>query len=239
MGYSSVDDVEKVVAQALSSATTPTTTSTRSLLEIGRVFDQNLVPTDVVEWYIARADEEINSYLSQLYKVPLCELADFESSLLADLDEYNTFIILTQPCPLNPGDIIILKYRTIEERHEIEAIIAEDTYSTVDPIQFAFSAGTRVVRVKFPEPIRIVSARMSAANVYDKHFAAQVSPNISDYGKYMREQSRTEMSNILNGRTILHGQHRIGRRFWNPNLDDRYALPSLSDSPRDLDRLEV
>jgi hypothetical protein len=33
------------------------------------------------------------------------------------------------------------------------------------------------------------------------------------------------MDNILNGRTILHGQHRIGRRFYNANLADRYALP--------------
>jgi len=24
----------------------------------------------------------------------------------------------------------------------------------------------------------------------------------------------------------MHGQHRIGRRFYNPNLVDQYALPS-------------
>ena len=109
MGYSTVADVEKIIAQSLTSATSPTTTVPRSLLEVGKVFDKNTVPTDTVEWYISRGDEEINASLSELYVVPLCELADFEDKLFSDIGEYNNFIVLTRRCPLNPGDIIILK----------------------------------------------------------------------------------------------------------------------------------
>ena len=195
------------------------------------------MPTSTVEWYLSRGDEEINAALSEMYVVPLTEIADLESSLLAQVDEYNSFIVLGESVPLNPGDIVILKYQDIEERHEIDEILASDTFSTLEPIQFAFPDGSRMVRIKFPEPIRIVSARYAAANIYDKFFASQASPNISTYGKYLRDQVRQELNNILNGRTVLWGQHRIGRRFWNATLDDRYALPALEASPRDLDQL--
>jgi len=164
----------------------------------------------------------------------LCEIADFEAELFSEIDEYNSFLVLDRACPLGPGDIIILKFRDTEERHEIDEVIAHDTFSTVDPIQFAFPAGTRVVRVKIAEPIRVTSARLAAANIYDKFFSSQVSPNISTYGKYLRDVARQELDNIRNGGTILWGQHRIGRRFWNPNLDSRYALPTLDGTDRNL-----
>ena len=234
MGYSTVSDIEKIIAAALTSATNPTSTVPGDLLRVGKVFDKNLIPTDTVEFYIARGDEEINASISQMYIVPICEIADWEGKLFSDVDEYNIFLVLDRACPLNPGDVIILKYREVEERHVIDEIIAADTFSTVEPIQFAFPAGTRVVRVKFPDPIRITSARLSAANIYDKFFASQTSPNTSEYGKYVRDQARQELNNIRNGGTILHGQHRIGRRFWNPTLDDRYALPALEGTERNL-----
>ena len=91
--------------------------------------------------------------------------------------------------------------------------------------------------MKFPEPIRISSARLAAANIYDKFFSSQSSPNTSEYGKYARDQARQELNNIRNGGTVLWGQHRIGRRFWNPNLDDRYALPALDGADRNLGQL--
>tara|TARA_Y100000310_G_scaffold246263_1_gene251493 strand:- start:4909 stop:5631 length:723 start_codon:yes stop_codon:yes gene_type:complete len=237
MGYSTLTDITNTIAQALTTATNPTSSGRRSLLEVGRVLDENLVTSDIVEWYIARSDEEINSFLSELYVVPLCEIADFEASVLSNVDEYNSFIVLEEACPLNPGDIIILKFGNNEERHEIDEVIDAFTFSTVGGIGFAFPSGTRLIRVKYPEPIRLVSARLAAANIYDKYFSSQAAPNVSNYGKYIREQAYAEMDNVLNGRTILHGQHRIGRRFWNSNLDDRYALPNLEGSVRDLNKL--
>jgi hypothetical protein len=53
----------------------------------------------------------------------------------------------------------------------------------------------------------------------------QSAPNKSEYGQYLRQMARVDINNILNGRTILHGQQRIGRRFYNANLVDRYSLP--------------
>ncbi|MBD3228227.1 MAG: hypothetical protein GF329_08555 [Candidatus Lokiarchaeota archaeon] len=70
-----------------------------------------------------------------------------------------------------------------------------------------------------------MSARWSAATIYEKYFMAEASPSQSEYGKWLRGLVRADINNILNGRTILHGAHRIGRRFYNPTLDDQYGLP--------------
>jgi hypothetical protein len=81
----------------------------------------------------------------------------------------------------------------------------------------------------------LISARLTSANIYDKYFASQASPNMSDFGKTMRALATNSLNNILNGRTVLHGQMRVGNRFFNSNLQDRYSLPgSDQDTSRDL-----
>lgn len=98
-------------------------------------------------------------------------------------------------------------------------------------------SGNRIIRVKFPDPIPWITIRLSAANLYDKFYSAQVSPNISDYGKFLREQARQKINDISNGRTILHGSHRIGNRFYNSNLSDQYGLPNGNAMERNTEKL--
>ena len=46
------------------------------------------------------------------------------------------------------------------------------------------------------------------------------------------------LNNILNGTSILHGQHRIGRRFYNANLVDQYGLPSGGTISKDVRQMK-
>ncbi len=242
MGYCDIPDVENVMANTLTGASPANTgASTTPLLKIGRTFDFNVIDEDVVEQYIKNSDEEINSAISELYSVPLCLTADFETSLLSDIDDYNDYIITTDRCPFYKGDSIILTDGTGEEKHTIENVLegsgSRSIIETEDPITMGYSASnTRVLRVKFPEPVRLMSARLSAANVYEKYFMAEASPSQSEYGKWMRGLVRKDFNNILNGRTILHGQHRIGRRFFNSTLSDQYGLPH-NKGQNDMDDL--
>ncbi len=239
MGYCSRTEIDSILAQSLTSSTNPQTQARRSLLQIGNVRDKNVIPDYIVDQYILWSGSEIDATLNELYKMPICELADFETELFADITEYNSYIVIEKPCPLAAGDAIILIYGEYEERHTIEAIVAENVFSTVDPIMFAFPDGSRLIRVKFPDPLPWVCARLSAANIYDKYYAAQVSPNVSDYGKSLRDQARQKLNDVLNGRAILHGAHRIGRRFFDPTLVDQYSLPDgpSKGSPKDIDKL--
>ena len=242
MAYSNIQLITRVIAQALTTASPSDLDAPVDLINIGNTFDTNVIPEETVYQYIIWADEEINASMSELYTTPFCELADFETPLLADINEYNPYIITCKRCPFNIGDNIILSEDGYyEERHVIDEIINqtdENVFGTEDAITYPFKADlTRVVRVKYPEPITIMSARSAAASIYDKYFASQSAPNESKFGQFLRSLVRQDTNNILNGRTILHGQHRIGRRFYNPTLVDRYGLPKSVGDETNIDDL--
>jgi len=230
MGYSTESDIVKTIAQALTSATSQTTDglgTLSSLLNVGNVLDKNLVTTENVNYYIQLADSEIDGTLSELYTTPFCEKCDFETELFSGIDpSNNNYIVLEKYCPLSSGDIILLTDGTVEERHVIDEVIGGDTFSTVSEIQYSFPAGTRLLRVSYPPPLRFMSARIASANIYDKYFSSESSPNTSSYGETLRGLAYDRINDILSGVIILHGQHRIGRRFFNPNLVDQYSLPT-------------
>ena len=241
MGYCSSIDVQRVLAQSLTTATAQTTDelgTLENLLNVGNTLDNNLVSNDVINYYIQMADRETDASLSELYSTSFCEMANFETALYSDIYEYNSYIVLERPCPLAVGDQIIIVENSNEERHEIEEVVNPTIYATSEPIQYYFDAGARIIRVTYPDPIRFISARKSAANIYDKYFSAEVSPSTSTYGERLRELALTELNNILNGRTILHGQHRIGRRFYNSNLVDQYALPSGGEISKEMRQIK-
>jgi len=237
MGYCTRIDIENIIAQSLTSATAPTPdsiTSTSSLLNIGNTFNRNLVTYDVIDSYIRIADSEIDATLSELYRTPLEEKVDVEASLFSPIYEHNSYLILDKIIPLTAGDQIIIVDGDVQERHVISEIVSESTYSTEEEIQYDFPADSRVVRVTFPSPLRWISARLSAASIYDKYFAAESSPNTSTFGKLLRDLAQSDLQNILNGIIILHGGLRIGRRFWNPNLADQYSIPKGGSLSKDM-----
>jgi hypothetical protein len=240
MGYCTETDITKTIAQSLTTATADTPNdfgSYNSLINVGNTFDRNTIPSETVEYYIQLADSEIDGLLSQLYVTPFCEKVDFESTLYSGIDEYNPYIVLERKCPLAAGDVVALVHKTVEERHEIDAIVATATFSTVSEIAYYFPEGTtRVLRLTFPPPLRFISARLAAAAIYDKYFTAESSANVSKFGDALRAIAYDRLNDILGGRIILHGQQRIGRRFYNPNLVDQYGLKNEGDITRNPGR---
>jgi len=229
MGYCTENDVEKTIAQALTSSTASTANDLdlySNLINVGNKLDKNLISTSNVNYYIQISDSEINASLSELYTTPFCEKCDFETELYSAIDEYNPYIVLERYCSLAAGDIVILTDGTNEERHQIDEVINGSTFSTVSEIQYFFQEETRVLRVTYPPPVRFISARIAAANIYDKYFSSESSPNMSNFGDKIRDMAYSRLNDILNGTIILHGYHRIGRRFYNPNLVDQYSLPN-------------
>lgn len=238
MGYCSVAEVENILAQTLTTATDANLQGRVDLMRVGRTRDRSVISTDVVEQYILWADQEIDAHLSELYKTPIGEYADMSVRLAESISDYNQYIVLNVRRPLAVGDTVILKHGSTEERHTISAIINVDTFETEEPIQFAFEAGDRVIRVQFPQPLPWIAARLAAANLYDKFFSAESAPNITEYGKLLRQQARQKINDILNGRTILHGPQRIGRRLYDPTIPDQYGLPNGSEGAKDTDQLQ-
>jgi len=241
MGYCTETDITNTIAQSLTSATSSDVdelTNLGNLVNIGKVLDNNLVNSSIVEYYIQLADQEINGLLSQLYETPFCETVDFETTLYSGISEYNNIIILERPCPLSAADIILLKFGTTEERHEIETVLTPSTFETVDMIQYFFPADSRILRVSYPPPLRFICARLASANIYDKYFSAESSPNVSTFGDKLRELANEKLNDVLNGTIIMHGQQRIGRRFYNPNLVEQYSLPNGGKMSKDYKQMK-
>ena len=238
MGYASRTLVENILAQTLTSATAPTLEGRAKLINFGNQVDKNLITNEVLDNFISMADSFINSTLSVLYKTPLKEVSDSEFILALVTDVYSDEIFVedNKASLLVPGDNIIFVQDGVEERAVIDSVINPSTFTIESSLGLVYEpAYARVIRVRYPDPIPNISARITAANVYDRYFSAQSSSEKSDYGKTQRALARVDLNNILNGRVVLHGQHRIGKRFASGNLIDRYGLPSVeSDSSRDI-----
>ena len=227
MGYATESDVISILAKALTSYT-PSTLSTKGpLLNIGTSLNTNQVSTSDIQYYMRLSDSHINAGCSQQYLVPFQPTCDFETTLAYDVDEYNTVFTLTSLGDLMPGQILML-INNINQEQSVIASIDGMNVSLVDPIFFTYTVvGTRVMRLKFPDPIPFISARMTAATLYEKYFSALSSPNTSDYFKTLNAQAIDELNNIREGRTILENAVRIGERFWNANLASRYGLAPM------------
>jgi hypothetical protein len=238
MGYCTKLLVERILAQALTGSSPETPNFPTDLINIGNTLNSNVIPDSVVDQYISWGDDEINSQLNEMYTTPICEIADFEEELFANIDEYNPYVATEVACPFNIGDQVLLTNGTQEERHIISEIIDtvnRNVFATLEPIIYNFLAiDTRIVRIKYPDPIPLVSAMLAAARIYDKYFASQSDPNTSEYGKRLNKMATRDLNNILNGRTILHGVHRIGNRFFNSNLPAQYSLPKGQDGAKDM-----
>lgn len=237
MGYTNTAQIERRIAQSLTTSSPSSIDAPVDLLKVGNTLDSNLIPQATVDQFISWADEYIDASLSQMYQTPFCEKVDFETCLFANIDVYNDYIVLEHPCGLNIGDIVEIRQGSISERHILSDVIDEknrNIFSTLESIDFAFTSGARLLRLKYPAPISLISANIAAAQIYDRYFMAQADVNESEFGKYLRNQAEQELNNILEGRTILHGVKRIGRRLYNPNIPAQYNLPSGGEGSKSM-----
>jgi len=173
-----------------------------------------------------------------MYKTPLQKCAHGQWDLDAALDEYNQIVETMDTTNLVPGDEIVIRDDDTgtEEFHVVKEVLDQFRFITVDPILTLFTGdNVRVIRIAFPPPIPQTSARFAAAFIYDKFFAAQVSPDISNYGDKMRSVAIAQLNDVLNGKIILACQRRIGDRFGNAYLDDTYAHRDRKYSTNDRD----
>ena len=247
MGYASVIECDLILPQAVTSARPDQSGDKINLINIpganpSNPVGVNRIPDEVVEFYISLADSRIDGSISQLYKTPLVKCAHGEWELDSAINEYNQIIELNPTHNLNPGDELIIRDEDtgVEEEHVVAMVIDQNSVTTLDPLTIPFDAGARVFRIAYPYPVNEISARFAAAFIYDKYFAAQNDPNVSEYGQEMRKIAMGRLNDILNGKIILYCQQRIGDRFGNPWLDSSYAHrePSggYNTSERDLSR---
>lgn len=224
MGYTTQTLVEDILANALTRGS-PSGMPV-NIINIGNQL-RDTVTTSTMIQYIRWADEEIDAALSVIYQVPLKRIIRGEFEILGNIPVGGVTIAIEDSNRFYVGDIVLVTNNITSEKKTISAISDDNTMTVSVAFTNAFLASNSVVkRLGYPDPIPVISARRAAANLYDKKFAAQVSPNMSDYGKELRGMAENDLNSILNGRIRLIGQKWLGRRFFNPALLDVNAVAS-------------
>lgn len=217
------------------------------MIDIGNTRDTNRIPTTTVEYYINLADSQIDGILSQQYFTPFDKCAHGEWMLDEDLNAISAAgtevagtdtagaaivtssdtIEVSTAVNLIPGDEIVLHDDLTgdEEILIVATVVDQNTFTTTTDIEGTFLAddGVRIIRLRFSPPLNQISARYAASFIYDKYFAAQAQPNVSDYGKEMRSIAEGQLNDILNGKILIKCARRRGGMFDNPWIDTAYG----------------
>lgn len=240
--YCSITEVERVLAQALVQAL-PNDSSLQNLLNIGATRSLNNVSDELVNQYIMYAQSMIDGVLSQQYAVPFREC--FINSWPVSSAVLGSDVVVFANAPLlEAGQTVILRNETtgVSETMTVESLSGASVTFTANITESDLELDNTVaMQPGYPPPIPQIAARIAASFLYDRLFSAQSDPNVSNYGKEMRAIAQGELNDILNGRSILKNQHRVGDRFGNAFLDSGYGvrLPDgLSSSERNMSRLQ-
>lgn len=231
MGYSTSFQVQNVLASILQRGTT-TTGAPVEIINIGREVRDTVLPDDFVQ-FIRWADDHIDAAIGVVYRAPLKRIVKGEYELLADITAGDTSLQIEDATRFYPGDIVTITDRIVVEKKIIDTIPDEITINVTSAITNGFLVSDSVVqRLGYPDPISLISARYAASNLYDKYFAAQSSPAVSEYGGNLRNMAESDLNNVINGRIRLFGQRLLGRRFFNPTTLD---VPHIGAPNKDRD----
>jgi hypothetical protein len=228
MGYCTKQELIQALANALSQGNPTTPGTLVPITSIGNMVTDT-VGDDQIFQYIVWADENIDASISSIYETPLTRINLGSYPLAADITAGDDFLLLQDVTRFTEGDLILLRDRDagLSQQLTIETIPSTIKLTFTTPITNSYSMNTgKVERIRYPDPIPKMSARLAASYLYDKHFAAQVDGNKSDFGKHLRDMVHSDMNGIMAGTIRLAvpdaGKY-VGRRFYNHALDDVIA----------------
>lgn len=237
MGYSTTQEVDIVLAQALTTANPSSTTTPIKLINIGNERNLNLVTDDTVKQYIIYSDSQIDGILSEQYQTPLRKCLINRWNVTSSAVGSTTVVMTSHDFLAGDEMIIRCESQGLSEVHTVATVVNSTTITMnsalVSNLTPAACTDLYVAKSAYPHPINQVSSRLAASFIYDKYFAAQVDPNISNYGKEMRAVAYGQLNDVLKGIVILRNQLRIGERFGNAYLTDSYSHHTPLDGYQD------
>jgi len=227
MGYSTKTEVVIALANAISSGNpAPGPLGLIPITSIGKTVTDT-VPDSDIQQYIRWADENIDATISSIYLVPLHRINEGTFRLAMDATAGDSQLVLEDATKFIEGDVILIRDDVNQQELTVASfstISPETTILTTPVLLHSYLATTaKVERIRYPAPIPKISARLAAAILYDKHFAAQVEANQSEFGKALRALAYMDLNQILAGaiRLKIADAHRyMGRRYYNHGLDD-------------------
>lgn len=229
MSYCTIQDIKDILPKniTIGSNTSPSVVTARA----------NSISTSVANKYIYYATQTIDARISQLYVTPLIKIRKVTVDLIANMLPSSTDVMVNDIAGFFAGAAIIIRDDNGNEKATV-ASIAEtivDGGATVknfnhltlsSPSQNAYDPGSNgeVSLLVYPDPIPVMTARLACSLMFDKLFVAEQEPDVSTYGKTLRDLVTMDINGILSGQVRLTGQEFVSRRFVRSQLFDAVRL---------------
>jgi len=176
--------------------------------------------------FIKLAQQEIDARLRPMYVCPLRRIKIHETGLKNNVVSGSDLrIVVHDTGPFAKGQLIRLQSDCEYEETVIKDINNLD-YFIVNSLDSSYDADSLVSILEYPDPIPFITARLAASYVYDRLFAAEQSPDVSNYGNEQRKRAMLGMDSILSGTVILMGQEHVTKRFARMSIFDSYKTPT-------------
>jgi hypothetical protein len=230
MGYSNKFEVATELASVLTSGN-PVGSPVKPLISIGNTLT-DAVSDPEIETFIRQADAEIDALIDSIYLTPMTRVIEGSFTILVDITAGDTQIVLDDATRFDIGESLLIRSAATNQELVVADILNSNVIVTTLPISSSYVAAASIVdRLRFPDPLPKISARLAAANIYDKHFAAEAEPNQSEFGNQLRAMAYEQINGILAGAIRLEipeaGQY-VGRRYMKMSLLD---TPSTKAQP--------
>jgi len=242
MGYCTRYEVQQALANALTQGN-PSGGGVVDIITIGNTLSST-VTDDQMAQFIRWADDQVDGTISSIYRIPLVRVNKGTFRLAMDATAGDTSLVMQDASRFTEGDVVVLRQEPYIEENVVlpQATCIPASPPPPDgfpqppdnrrlclwlPLAHSYDMNlARIERVRYPDPIPKISAKLAASYLYDKHFAAQQEPNESQVSQYLRKEAKNELNLILSGaiRLLLPDANMlIGRRFYNPAIDDVYS----------------
>ena len=226
MAYCTRQEVIIMLANALSQGNPVGGLGTVSpITSIGKTITDTVTDDDINQ-YRRWTDQTIDAALSSIYRVPFKRVNCGSYDLAMDITAGDSQAILNDATGFIPDDVVLIRDDTNWQEMVIATVPNDITITFTLPVINSYLAvSTKIERIRYPNPLPTISARLTAATLYDKFFASQVEGNESDFGKTLRQKAFQEINQVLAGTVkvqIADAMEFVGRRYYNPALDDVY-----------------
>lgn len=229
MAYCSLQDLRNILPKniTIGDNTAPSVSNAKS----------NSISTSVANQYIYYATQYIDSRVSQIYFCPLIRVKKVTVDLIHNMLPSSTDVMVSDISGFYVGGAVFISDDNASENAivgNISETIIEGSNSVRNfnhltlsaPTSHAYDVGShgQVSLLVYPDPIPVMTARLACSLMFDKLFVADQEPDVSNYGKNLRNMVSIDMNSILAGQLRLLGQEFCSRRFVRGQLFDAVKL---------------
>lgn len=189
-----------------------------------------LTPAEA-EKFIKLGMQEVDSRLTSFYIVPLRFVKTYETEILNNLTTGSSVTVrVWSTSAFTTGDSVRLQGPDAMETSSVSGVTNQTTLVLSSITGTYYPESGKISIIKVPDPIPLITARLSVSYAFDELFAADQSPNVSTYGNKQRDMAVNAIDSILEGSVRLFGQEHTGRRFLRGTLIDAYGSPTASQA---------